>query len=201
MIVHRICKARYGDAAFSGVGGMEASGRWHHRGSPVVYAAQTLSLAALEYLAHLGRRDTKASFVWVQATIPDDVNVDILDPATLPGHWSTSPPIEATMMLGTAWLAASRGAVLKVPSAVIETEFNFLINPRHSDFARIRVSSAKQFSFDSRLLSMNLPARAGSTKLPSLPAGRRVGDEGRDATAGSWARCAARAPWRLSPVR
>ena len=132
---------------------MEASGRWHHRGRPVVYAAQTLSLAALEYLAHLGRRDTKASFVWVQATIPGDVDVNILDPATLPDHWNTSPPIEATMALGTAWLAASRSAVLKVPSAVIESEFNFLLNPRHPDFARIRVLKPKAFSFDSRLTS------------------------------------------------
>ena len=78
--------------------------------------------------------------------------VNILDPATLPGHWDTSPPLEATMALGTAWLAASRSAVLKVPSAVIESEFNFLLNPRHRDFARIRVSKPKAFSFDSRLI-------------------------------------------------
>lgn len=151
MIVYRICKAKYAKSAFSGAGGVDASGRWHHKGRPVVYAAQTLSLAALEYLVHLGRRDAKMSLVWVQATIPEDVAMEVLDPASLPKNWNASPPIEATMEIGTAWLAESRSAILRLPSAMIEGEFNFLRNPQHSDFRRVAVSKPMPFSFDSRL--------------------------------------------------
>jgi RES domain-containing protein len=151
MIVYRICKAKYAKSAFAGTGGLDASGRWHHKGRPVVYAAHTLSLAALEHLVHLGRRDSKMSLVWVQATIPEDVAMEVLNPASLPKNWNASPPIEATREVGTAWLVESRSAILRLPSVVIEGEFNFLLNPRHSDFRRIAVSKPIPFSFDSRL--------------------------------------------------
>jgi len=63
-----------------------------------------------------------------------------------------APPIEATMALGTKWLGQARSAVLKVPSVVIRDEFNYLLNPQHSDFKRIVVSKPAPFSFDLRLV-------------------------------------------------
>lgn len=152
MIVYRVCKARYSETAFSGTGGLETSGRWHHKGRPVIYAAGTLSLAALESLVHIGRRDAKIALVSVQATIPDDLSAVSVDLGSLPPNWSASPPIEATMALGTEWLVEARGAILRVPSVVIAGEFNYLLNPRHPDFRRIRVSAPVPFSFDTRLL-------------------------------------------------
>jgi len=59
MILYRICKAKYAKTAFSGAGGLDAPGRWHHKGQAIVYASATLSLAALEYFVHLGRADAK----------------------------------------------------------------------------------------------------------------------------------------------
>lgn len=153
MIVFRICKARYADTAYSGAGGLEASGRWHHKGRSVVYASGTLSLAALEYLVHLGRRDTKISLVSVQATIPDDIPLMAIDKASLPRNWKAAPPIEATMALGDNWLVEARSAILKVPSVVVADEFNYLLNPRHPGFKRITVSEPAPFSFDPRFLA------------------------------------------------
>lgn len=152
MIVYRICKARYADKAFSGAGGREASGRWHHKGQPIVYAAATLSLAALEYLVHLGRRDAKMALVSVHATISDAVAVEVIDVTSLPRHWDSSPPIEATMALGTRWCVELRSAVLKVPSVIVPGEFNFLLNPQHRDLKLINISKPEPFSFDPRLL-------------------------------------------------
>jgi RES domain-containing protein len=155
MIVYRICKERYAKAVFSGTGGLDASGRWHHKGHPIVYTAATLSLAALEYLVHLGRRDAAIALVSVRATVPDDMILETVDSATLPRHWKSSPPIDATMDLGSRWCAAARHAVLKVPSALVADEFNYLLNPRHPYFSRIKVLRPEPFSFDPRLWKKN----------------------------------------------
>jgi RES domain-containing protein len=152
MILYRICKAKYAKTAFSGAGGLDAAGRWHHKGQPIVYAAATLSLAALEYLVHLGRRDAKVSLVSVRAAIPDVVDVEVIDVTSLPKNWDSSPPVASTMALGTEWCVEVRSAILKVPSVIVPGEFNYLLNPQHPDFKLIEISKPEPFSFDPRLL-------------------------------------------------
>ena len=151
MIVHRICKAKYGKTAFSGAGGLESAGRWHRKGQSIVYAAPTLSLAALELFVHLGRTDSKIKFVSATATIPDNILIEVLAPIALPAHWYSSPPIAATMELGSRWCAEARSVAIKVPSAVVRGEFNYLLNPAHSDFKRLIISNFEGFTFDQRL--------------------------------------------------
>jgi RES domain-containing protein len=151
MIVYRICKARYAKSAFSGAGGLESSGRWHRKGQPIVYTASTVSLAALEYFVHLGRIDSRIALVVASATIADSFSIEIVDPASLPKGWNSSPPVDATMNLGTQWCLGLRSAVIKVPSAVILGEFNYLLNPRHPDFKLIKISASEPFSFDTRM--------------------------------------------------
>ena len=126
-------------------------GRWHRKGQPIVYATATLSLAALEYFVHLGRTDSKIAFVAVHAIIADDLAMEVVDPASLPKDWNSSPPSDATMDLGTRWCLDLRGAVIIVPSAVVQGEFNYLLNPRHPDFRSIKISASERFSFDSRM--------------------------------------------------
>lgn len=151
MIVYRIGKVKYATTAFSGAGGLESPGRWHRKGQPIVYAASTLSLAALEYFVHLGRTDSKMAFVAVHAIIADDIAMEVVGPASLPKDWNSSPPIDATMDLGTQWCLDLRGVVIKVPSALVQGEFNYLLNPRHPDFKLIEISTPERFSFDMRM--------------------------------------------------
>jgi RES domain-containing protein len=151
MIVYRICKARYSKTAYSGAGGMESSGRWHHKGKLIAYTAATLSLAALEYFIHLGRVDIKADLTMVSAMIPKSLRIEELDPHALPKDWTTSPPGKATMDIGTQWCLDLRTAALRVPSAIVEGEFNYLLNPRHDDFVQIKIATPEPFSFDPRM--------------------------------------------------
>ena len=44
-----------------------------------------------------------------------------------------------------------RSAVLEVPSAVVEHDSNYLLNPAHPDFSWIFVGDPKSFAFDERL--------------------------------------------------
>ena len=152
MIVYRLCKATYAHDALSRSGGMQSGGRWHSRGRRVVYASATLSLAALEYLVHLGRRDSRLDLAAVEITILDALPVESVERSALPPDWQTSPPTDATISVGDAWLDGQRGVVLKVPSAIISGEFNFLINPLHPHFQQIGASTPRPFAFYGRVL-------------------------------------------------
>jgi RES domain-containing protein len=72
-------------------------------------------------------------------------------PAELPPSWRSYPPPEALADLGTRWARELKSLVLAVPSAVIPQELNYLLNPLHSDFKRIRAGKPEAFRFDPRL--------------------------------------------------
>ena len=117
----------------------------------MVYTSMTLSLAALEYFVHLEPPGAPDDLVAVPAEIPDGVSRVWVDPSELPRKWRRYPAPETLADLGTRWARTGGTAVLIVPSAIIPAESNYLINPRHPDFSRIRVGQAERFSFDPRM--------------------------------------------------
>jgi RES domain-containing protein len=138
-------------AAFDGEGGRVTSGRWHHRGVPVVYTGGSLALAALEFFVHLSASISLVEFVAISADIPDRLKIETLSPAELPAQWRKPENGEALRDAGTEWLRARRSAVLAVPSAVIPIETNYLLNPGHKDFTRIHINPPEAFEFDYRM--------------------------------------------------
>jgi RES domain-containing protein len=148
--VWRLCKAPY--AAFDGEGARLFGGRWNLAGSAVVYASESLSLAALELLVHLGRdEDAPPDLVSRTADLPDDLESESVPVEGLPRTWRQSPPPEALARRGSEWLRRGRTAALRVPSAVIQHEWNVLLNPAHPEFPRIRLGRPEPFSYDPRL--------------------------------------------------
>ena len=147
----RIVTAAHAEGAFTGNGARTFGGRWHSPGRRVVYTAQSASLAALEILVHLRRQAQLNAFVLFALSFPESL-VERIDRSALPRDWRTSPAPPALQELGDAWLIHASSAVLEVPSAVIETESNYLLNPEHPDFARIEVAEAVPFALDLRLL-------------------------------------------------
>ena len=117
----------------------------------MVYTSQSASLAALEILVHMDAQEDLHRYVIFACTF-DDPLVESLDRRSLPTEWRTSPPPPALQQIGDRWVRAARTAVLRVPSAIIETESNYLLNPLHPDFARIAIAEPSPFSLDVRLL-------------------------------------------------
>lgn len=115
------------------------------------YASGSLSLAALEYLGTLvDLEGAPADLVSVRAEI-DERAVEVLDPATLPG-WDTTPP-DISVRYGDGRARERRSVVLRVPSVMIPSEWNYVVNPDHPDFeAAVRVGEVRPFAFDERLL-------------------------------------------------
>jgi RES domain-containing protein len=145
----RICKRAH--AAFDGEGARKAGGRWNPRGVAVVYVSETLSLAALELLVHADPALLPEDLVAIEAEIPEAVRVRRLDPEKLPRGWRRHPPPEALARLGGEWANKLETAVLSVPSALVPRERNFVLNPGHPEFRRIRVGKPEPFGLDARL--------------------------------------------------
>jgi len=147
--VWRISRQEY--AAFDGEGGNVTSGCWHHRGLRVIYTGGSLALAALEFFVHLQPEISLTGFVAGSADIPDGFKIETLDMTTLPRQWRNLDHTETLRDAGTEWLRGRRSAVLAVPSAVIPVETNYLLNPAHKDFKRIRINPPEPFEFDYRM--------------------------------------------------
>lgn len=150
-VAWRLTKARYQETTLSGYGSMLHGGRWHFKGVPVVYAADSPALALLETMVHLEETDLLA-FAYLALPIRfDEAYLTVLDEQDLPGDWNVWPWPESTQYLGTRWLDERRSVVLRVPSAVVPHQSNYLINPTHPDFSRLDVGPAAPFPIDPRL--------------------------------------------------
>lgn len=147
---YRIVKAKYAGGAFDGEGARLQGGRWSSVGTKVVYTAGSLPLAVLEILVHLQNTDTLSAYVVIEVEFPDNLVVD-LDPALLPANWRVSPAPPGTMKIGDDWVRESRSAVLRVPSVIVPSEHNFLINPTHQDFSRITMGEPMPLDVDPRV--------------------------------------------------
>ncbi|HTQ32314.1 MAG TPA: RES family NAD+ phosphorylase [Opitutaceae bacterium] len=142
--------ARTRKEAFSGRGGLLAPGRWHTTGRLVVYTAESLSLAALEILAHLKQTHHIRPFNAFAAEIPDDL---ILKPSSYPAHWQTRLP--ASRAFGNHWLDAGTTPALLVPTVLTTGEWNVLLNPAHPKFSLDWITDGpRAYAFDARLLHL-----------------------------------------------
>lgn len=149
MIVWRL--ARLAHVKLDGEGARLAGGRWNSRGRPAVYASSRLSLAALELLVHTDVPLVPTDLVACEIEIPDGVEIETVDVTDLPKDWRT-PGHPGCRAIGDTWLAEERTPVLRVPSAVVPEEWNFIVNPRHRAATGIAVVGRRKFAFDSRLL-------------------------------------------------
>ncbi len=136
----------------TGDGSRLYGGRWNRKGTALVYTSETRALAALEYLVHAPMALAPPDLSILRIDVPDDIKVKTIDPTTLPRDWRTYPPPQDLPAMGTKWALANRTLLLRVPSAVVEDEFNVLINPSHPEFKRIRPHRPERFVLDQRLL-------------------------------------------------
>jgi len=100
---------------------------------------------------HLDEEEAPGTLVAIPADIPRDVSITWVNPSALPSNWRATPPPERLAETGTRWVEAGHTVALAVPSAIIPHELNYLLNPRHPQFKRVRIGAPEPFSFDLRL--------------------------------------------------
>ncbi len=150
MKVYRLSKAKYA-GELSGIGAAKFGNRWNSKGVEMIYTAGCRALAVTEVLVHLPTGLIPEDMMMIEIDIPDHLPVKVLDSKVLPENWKVFPPPAETRHLGDAFVADHKFVILKVPSAVVEGDFNYLINPNHPDFKQIKILSKKAFRFDTRL--------------------------------------------------
>jgi RES domain-containing protein len=142
--------------AFSGNGGLHASARWHTAGRPIVYTAQSLSLAALEILVRLKQTNDIQPFCAYSAEVPDSF---ILKPNSFPARWASR--IAVSRAFGDRWLDAKTSPALLVPTIITPGEWNVLLNPLYPQFSlKWIVTGPDAYAFDARLLPLKKGGRS-----------------------------------------
>jgi RES domain-containing protein len=117
----------------------------------MVYTSANAGLATLEILVHVeDERAFRRQYRAIPVALPGEL-VEELDATSLPRNWAGDPSPRSLRRIGDRWIEEARTAVLKVPSAVVPMDFNFLLNPLHPDFRRLDIGSPQAFRLDPRL--------------------------------------------------
>ena len=153
MKLFRIAKSGHiGD--LTGEGARLNANRWNEKGVAVIYTSENLSLAALESLVHIGPIIlAPPDLMYRSFDVPDDVKFTRVRLSSLPEDWDAMPFQDETSRMGSAWVRAGKTLMLRVPSVIVPGEYNFIINPRHTDFHKIKAGRPIPFTFDDRLLA------------------------------------------------
>ena len=141
---YRLCKRKYAPANSDGA--RKAGGRWNSKGQPALYLADSVALAVLEVTVHALELPT--DYLLWRFHIPDDAITPVGELA--PG-WRDPKNVEVMRQIGTDWLREKRSAGLSVPSVIVPLERNYVLNPEHPAFFRIKWEGLGDFEFDQRL--------------------------------------------------
>jgi RES domain-containing protein len=150
LTVWRMTTARHADTAFSGEGARLYGGRWNPKGVSMIYTAGSQSLAMLEMLVQ--DDPLRAHYVMIHAILSNRLKIEHITPDDLPDDWRSPESREQLRAMGADWCRSGSSAVLAVPSSVIPSETNYLLNPLHPSFGKIVVGSAQEFVTDLRLI-------------------------------------------------
>ena len=139
-------------ADLQGIGGVKTAARWHNKGIPVVYLAESPALAMLEILVHFDMEPDEVpdQYQLLEVEYDGRRGISRLDESLLPPDWRANIPL--TRAFGDRWLTVFSSAVLRVPSVIVPHSYNYLLNPRHPAAAAAQIVAVHQHPFDPRLV-------------------------------------------------
>ena len=150
MKVFRLASEKYVDD-LSGMGAEITGGRWNNRGTRVLYTSDSRALCTAEIAVHMPIGLIPKDYYLLTLDIPDKIPYKLIDSESLPKNWKKFPYSSITQEIGEDFISKNEFLLLKAPSAVVQGDFNFLINPEHSEFENIKLIGKEKFNFDERL--------------------------------------------------
>lgn len=150
MIVYRLSRGKY-KKDLSGKGAKLAGGRWNSKGIPLLYTAQSRALCSVEIAVHVPFGVLPKNYKLLTIEFPNSVKTKVLSTNKLPSNWKENPHPGSTQQIGDKFAEENKYLVLKVPSAVVQGAYNYLLNPNHTDFKKVAIVNIEPFEFDTRL--------------------------------------------------
>jgi RES domain-containing protein len=147
MLVYRIVHRKYSKYLFAS--GME--GRWNAEGNKVIYCAESIALAFLENMIRRQGVGFNNDFKIMIIQVPDDIIISIINDKELKSGWRDSDNYFQCQQLGNEWYEEGKTLLLKVPSAVLPEEFNFVINAIHADYRKVKLVEVANLVPDKRI--------------------------------------------------
>lgn len=149
MIVYRLTNEKYKED-LTGRGAELAGGRWNYKGTPLLYTSSSRALCMAEVAVHTPLGKTPLNYFILEIEIPKG-SMKVLKEKDMPQLWRSFPHFPTTRNIGNDFAEANKKLVLKVPSAVVQGDFNYLINPKHKLMSKVKIVKAEPFTFDKRL--------------------------------------------------
>ena len=149
MEIFRISNQKYfpHDPAISA---LSSEGRWHQKGEKVLYFSSSLALCVLELKANgVSFKSIRERFHFSSSTITEKQTIEIVPTKFYKAEWQSSK--KGSQEFGSHWFTQNQSLILKVKSAVLGHEMNFIINPMHKQFLSLKFSSPKAVPLDARL--------------------------------------------------
>jgi RES domain-containing protein len=152
MITYRLATELYKDD-LSGTGARLFGGRWNSKGIPALYSTENISLAVLEILVRADKQTIPPTYHLIKISIPDTVQLLSITTDKLKKTWKDD--LGYTQWMGDEFLKSASSLLLKVPSAIVDEEHNYIINTKHPEFKKIKILGTTNFYFDKRLFVEN----------------------------------------------
>jgi|TARA_B110000240_G_scaffold149994_1_gene166136 RES domain-containing protein len=150
MRVFRLSKRKY-SKELNGKGAAKSGNRWNSKGTEIIYTAESRALAMAEVAVHLTLATLPSDYVLIEIEIPDNIIIKEIILKELVEDWNNHPPNSNTQKIGDEFIDSIKECLLKVPSAVVQGDSNYLINPYHTDFKKIKIIEITDFPFDKRI--------------------------------------------------
>lgn len=150
MIVFRLSRKKY-SKELSGKGAALVGNRWNSKGIEMIYTAESRALAMAEVAVHLTLATLPNDFLLLEILIPDKLSILELNSKELSKNWNAFPHHPDTQRIEDQFIRDNQFAVMKVPSAVVQGDYNYIINPYHSQYKLIKIAAQLPFLFDQRL--------------------------------------------------
>lgn len=150
MKVFRLSKKKYAQD-LSGKGAAKFGNRWNSKGVEMLYTAESRALAMAEVIVHLSLVSLPDDYMMIKIELPNDIEIEVLNPRYLDKNWNSNPPQLNTQIVGDSFIYSKKHCVFKVPSAVVKGDFNYLLNPNHEDIKKIKIIDITNFPFDERI--------------------------------------------------
>lgn len=133
----------------SGAGSKQYGGRWNDKGISMVYFAESRAMAVMEVLIHLRPEDMDRDFILATFDVPaEDMLTVKLN--SLPQNWKASSEIESLKKIGNQFIKDNNYLLMKVPSVILEEDYNLVVNPNHKNASQIKLIAKRVFKFDER---------------------------------------------------